>query len=105
MYDNQVNESVNQSISHICGAPTKARLLLGESVSQILSLRITKINSHLFLNILKSWKLLKLHAEKKMVAKFIENEILGTSRKCSKDEEKGGTSAGQNSGCEISREG
>ena len=32
-----------------------------------------------------------------MVAKFIENEILGTSRKCSKDEEKGGTSAGQNS--------
>ena len=48
MYDNQVNQLVNQSISHMCGAPTKARLLLGESVSQILSLRITKINSHLF---------------------------------------------------------
>ena len=48
MYDNQVNQLVNQSISHICGAPTKARLLLGELVSQVLSLRITKINSHLF---------------------------------------------------------
>ena len=52
-----------------------------------------------------------------MAAKFIENGILGTSRKCPKDEEKGGTSAGheisgeggtsaeQNSGCEISGEG
>ena len=49
--------------------------------------------------------MLKLHAEKKMAAKFIENEILGTLRKCSKDEEKGGTSARQNSGCEISGEG
>ena len=39
-----------------------------------------------------------------MAAKFIENEILGTSRKCSKDEEKGGMSAGQNSGCERSGE-
>ena len=28
-----------------------------------------------------------------MAAKFIENGILGTSRKCSKDGEKGGTSA------------
>ena len=36
---------------------------------------------------------------------FIENEILGTSRNCSKDEEKGGTSVGQNSECEISEEG
>ena len=35
----------------------------------------------------------KLLAEKKMAAKFIENGILGTSRKCSKDGEKGGTSA------------
>ena len=40
-----------------------------------------------------------------MAAKFIKNGILGTSRKCSKDEEKGGTSAGQNSECEISGEG
>ena len=40
-----------------------------------------------------------------MAAKFIENGILGTSRKCSKDGEKGGTSAGQNSECEISGEG
>ena len=34
---------------------------------------------------------------------FINNGILGTSRKCSKDEEKGGTSAGQNSGYETSK--
>ena len=39
-----------------------------------------------------------------MAAKFIENGILGTSRKCSKDEEKGGTLARQNFGCEISEE-
>ena len=32
--------------------------------------------------------------EEKWHQNFIENEILGTSRKCSKDEEKGGTSAG-----------
>ena len=51
-----------------------------------------------------------------MAAKFIENGILGTSRKCSKDGEKGGTSADRipdvrcpgemstrkNSGCETS---
>ena len=53
-----------------------------------------------------------------MASKFIKNEILGTSRKCSKDEEKkgerrpdrvpdvrhpGGMSAEKNSGCEMSR--
>ena len=43
--------------------------------------------------------------ERKMTSKFIENEILGTSRKCSKDEEKCEMSARQNSGCEISGEG
>ena len=43
--------------------------------------------------------------ERKMASKFIENEILGTSRKCSKDEEKDGTSARQNFGCEIFGEG
>ena len=32
MYDNQVNQSVNQSISHICGAPTKAHFILLESI-------------------------------------------------------------------------
>ena len=40
-----------------------------------------------------------------MAVKFIENGILGTLRKCTKDEEKGGTPAGQNSGCETSGEG
>ena len=40
-------------------------------------------------------------AENKMAAKFIENGILGTSRKCSKDEEKGGTSAGSSHPDEV----
>ena len=40
--------------------------------------------------------------ERKMASKLIESEILGTLRKCSKDEGEGGTSAGQNSGCEMS---
>ena len=53
----------------------------------------------------KSSKIRKLPAEKKMEAKFIEKGILGTSRKCSKEGEKGGPSAGQNSGCEISGKG
>ena len=40
-----------------------------------------------------------------MAAKFIENGILGTSRKCFQGWRKGWNVGGQDSGCEISEEG
>ena len=59
----------------------------------------------LILNHFKIMKNLKVARRKENGGQISKNEILETSRKCSKDEEKCGTSAGQNSECEISGEG
>ena len=35
MYSNHINQFTNQSQNHICGPPTKARLILHELIPQI----------------------------------------------------------------------
>ena len=45
MITKSINQSVNQSISHICGVPTKARFILPESILITPLFRITEFDS------------------------------------------------------------